>query len=82
MPPSSATADWEVLEDKYYRKVLLYSELFNDDHDLNNYVIAGAPYSGAIGSSLSAPHPPRKADAHQLCTETTSSSKSSEDLHS
>ncbi|KAA8914859.1 Vps16, N-terminal region-domain-containing protein [Sphaerosporella brunnea] len=48
MPPSSATTDWEVLEDKYYRKILLYCELFSEDHDLNNYVIAGAPYSGAI----------------------------------
>jgi hypothetical protein len=48
-PSTAATADWEVLEDKYYRKILLYSEIFSEEHDLNNYVIAGAPYSGAIG---------------------------------
>jgi len=43
----SATADWEVLEDKYYRKLLLYSEIF-PTLDLSHYLIAGAPYSGAI----------------------------------
>ncbi|KAI5807059.1 Vps16, N-terminal region-domain-containing protein [Geopyxis carbonaria] len=48
MSVSAATVDWEVLEDKYYRKILLYSGLFDEDHDLNDYVIAGAPYSGAI----------------------------------
>lgn len=52
MAVTSATADWEVLEDKYYRKILLYSDLFDADTDLDDYVIAGAPYSGAIGVSL------------------------------
>jgi hypothetical protein len=47
---SSATADWEVLEDRYYRKILLYSELFSEDLDISDYVVAGAPYSGAIGA--------------------------------
>lgn len=45
----SATADWERLEDRFYRRILLYSGLFADDRDLNHYLIAGAPYSGAIG---------------------------------
>lgn len=75
MTSTSATADWEVLEDKYYRKILLYSELFGEDLDLNDYVIAGAPYSGAIGlfSPTNAAWPNRT----QLCTRTTSSSRSS-----
>lgn len=45
---NAATVDWEVLEDKYYRKILLYSELFDEDFNLEDYVVAGAPYSGAI----------------------------------
>ncbi|KAF8533406.1 Vps16, N-terminal region-domain-containing protein [Trichophaea hybrida] len=45
---ASATADWEQLEDRFYRKILLYSELFGEDRDLDDYIIAGAPYSGAI----------------------------------
>lgn len=48
----SATADWERLEDRFYRRILLYSGLFADDRDLNHYLIAGAPYSGAIGWEL------------------------------
>jgi hypothetical protein len=50
--PVSATADWERLEDRFYRKILLYSELFGEDRELDDYIIAGAPYSGAIGQSF------------------------------
>lgn len=47
MTHPSATSDWEVLEDKYYRKILLYSSLF-PSLDLSHYLVAGAPFSGAI----------------------------------
>lgn len=50
MSNSAATADWELLEDKYYRKILLYADLF-PDLDLNDYILAGAPHSGAIALS-------------------------------
>jgi hypothetical protein len=46
----SATADWEILEDKYYRRILLYTGLFDDpDFDLSDYLVSGAPYGGALG---------------------------------
>ena len=41
---------WERVGDKYYQKVQLYSEVFDPDLELENYIISGAPYSGALGS--------------------------------
>ena len=54
---SSATADWDACGDTFYRKTKLYDAVFDDDLDLENHIIAGAPYSGAIGmtASLSIP---------------------------
>jgi hypothetical protein len=43
------TADWEKLGERYYRKVQLYSEVFDQDLELENYIVTGAPYGGAIG---------------------------------
>jgi vacuolar protein sorting-associated protein 16 len=46
---SSATADWEKVGDRYYRKIQLYTAVFDQDLELENYIVAGAPYGGAIG---------------------------------
>jgi hypothetical protein len=49
MQVSKPTADWEKVGNKFYRKVLLYKEVFDPDLELENYKIVGAPYSGAVG---------------------------------
>ncbi|KAL8768887.1 MAG: hypothetical protein Q9209_004941 [Squamulea sp. 1 TL-2023] len=46
---SNPTADWEQVGDRFYRKVKLYDAIFDQDLELENYIIAGAPYGGAIG---------------------------------
>ena len=46
------TADWERVGDRFYRKVKLYDAVFDQDLELENYIIAGAPYGGAIGNLL------------------------------
>lgn len=43
------TAGWEKVGDKFYRKTQLYTAIFDQDLDLDNYIVAGAPYGGAIG---------------------------------
>ncbi|KAF1996789.1 vacuolar protein sorting-associated protein [Amniculicola lignicola CBS 123094] len=45
---SKPTANWEKVGDKFYRKVELYKEVFDQDLELENYHAAGAPYSGAV----------------------------------
>ncbi|KFY51994.1 hypothetical protein V496_08707 [Pseudogymnoascus sp. VKM F-4515 (FW-2607)] len=42
------TADWEKLGERYYRKVQLYTEVFDQDLELENHIVTGAPYGGAI----------------------------------
>ncbi|KAL8417667.1 hypothetical protein RB594_001354 [Gaeumannomyces avenae] len=42
------TASWEQVGDRYYRKVQLYTAVFDLDLDLDNYVVAGAPDAGAV----------------------------------
>jgi hypothetical protein len=49
---TSPTVDWERVGDRYYRKVKLYDCEFDQDLELENYVIAGAPYGGAIGKYM------------------------------
>lgn len=44
-----ARADWESVGAKWFRKTQQYSEVFDQDLDLDNYVVAGAPYAGALG---------------------------------
>ncbi len=46
---SKPTADWDRGGDRFYRKIQLYTAVFDQDLELENYVIAGAPYSGALG---------------------------------
>ncbi|KAH7083623.1 Vps16, N-terminal region-domain-containing protein [Paraphoma chrysanthemicola] len=45
---SKPTANWEKVGDKYYRKVQLYTAVFDADLELENYNVVGAPYSGAV----------------------------------
>jgi hypothetical protein len=49
---SKPTANWEKVGDRFYRKVQLYTDVFDPDLELENYLIAGAPYSGAVGMRL------------------------------
>jgi len=46
---SKPTADWERVGDRFYRKIQLYTSVFDQDLELENYQIAGAPFSGAVG---------------------------------
>ncbi|KAF1947575.1 vacuolar protein-like protein sorting vps16 [Clathrospora elynae] len=45
---SKPTANWEKVGDKFYRKVQLYQAVFDQDLELENYNVVGAPYSGAV----------------------------------
>ena len=47
---SKPTANWEKLGDKFYRKIQLYTAVFDQDLELENYHVVGAPYSGAVGT--------------------------------
>jgi hypothetical protein len=45
---SKPTANWEKVGKGFYRKTQLYTQVFDEDLELENYLIAGAPYSGAV----------------------------------
>ncbi|KAL9081601.1 MAG: hypothetical protein Q9159_007217 [Coniocarpon cinnabarinum] len=45
---SKPTADWDRVGDRFYRKIQLYSDIFDPDVELENYLVAGAPFSGAL----------------------------------
>ncbi len=49
MSSSNPTLDWERCGDSFYRKTKVYDALFDQDLELENYVIAAAPFGGAIG---------------------------------
>lgn len=51
MTSSNPTLDWERCGDSFYRKTKVYDALFDQDLELENYVIAAAPFGGAIGIS-------------------------------
>ncbi|KAL4965505.1 tethering complex subunit VPS16 [Aspergillus stella-maris] len=48
MAPNNPLANWERLGTSFYRKVPVYYSVFDDDVELENYIVAGAPYGGAI----------------------------------
>ncbi|KAI5928715.1 Vps16, N-terminal region-domain-containing protein [Camillea tinctor] len=48
MEITNPTAGWEKVGDRFYRKTQLYTAIFDQDLDLDNYIVAGAPYGGAI----------------------------------
>ncbi|PQE23731.1 vacuolar sorting vps16 protein [Rutstroemia sp. NJR-2017a WRK4] len=46
---TSPTAEWQKVGDKFYRKIQLYTAVFDQDLELENYVVTGCSYGGAIG---------------------------------
>jgi hypothetical protein len=49
---ANPTADWEKVGDKFYRKIQLYTAIFDRDLELENYIVTGCSYGGAIGMLL------------------------------
>ena len=45
---ANPTADWETVGDRFYRKVKLYEAIFDSELELENHLIAGAPFAGAL----------------------------------
>ncbi|KAI9837217.1 MAG: hypothetical protein M1819_000291 [Sarea resinae] len=45
---ANPTAEWDRVGDRFYRKVQLYTAIFDDDLDLDDYSVIGAPYAGAL----------------------------------
>ncbi|KAH7308157.1 Vps16, N-terminal region-domain-containing protein [Stachybotrys elegans] len=41
-------AEWEQVGGNWFRKTQLYTAVFDQDLDLDNYIIAAAPYGGAL----------------------------------
>lgn len=48
MDTAHPTSTWERVGDKYYRKVTQYTDILDQETDLDNYILAGAPYGGAV----------------------------------
>lgn len=42
-------AEWESVGDRWFHKTQVYTEVFDQDLDLDNYIVSGAPYAGALG---------------------------------
>jgi hypothetical protein len=53
MNSSNPRAGWEKVGDQFYRKIQLYESVFDPDLELENYLVAGAPHGGAIGTPSS-----------------------------
>jgi hypothetical protein len=51
MTTPNPRAGWEKVGDQFYRKIQLYESVFDPDLELENYLVAGAPYGGAIGGA-------------------------------
>jgi hypothetical protein len=49
MAPQNPLANWERVGGSFYRRVSVYDAIFDEDVELENYIVAGAPYGGAIG---------------------------------
>ncbi|KIV87870.1 hypothetical protein PV11_03388 [Exophiala sideris] len=48
MTTNNSRAGWEKIGDQFYQKAQLYESVFDQDLELENYVVAGAPYGGAL----------------------------------
>lgn len=46
---ANPTAEWEKVGSKFYRKIQLYTAIFDQDLELENYIVTGCSYGGAIG---------------------------------
>ncbi|CAG9993459.1 unnamed protein product [Clonostachys byssicola] len=42
------TSEWESVDGKWFRKTQLYTEVFEQDRDLDNFIVVGAPFAGAL----------------------------------
>jgi len=49
MTNNNPRAGWEKIGDQFYQKAQLYESVFDQDLELENYRVAGAPYGGALG---------------------------------
>ncbi|OJJ51089.1 hypothetical protein ASPZODRAFT_56501 [Penicilliopsis zonata CBS 506.65] len=74
MAPSNPLANWERVGDRFYRKVRVYDAVFGEEVELENYIVAGAPYGGAIALYRDESRPYRYLDAQ--------TTKSSVDIYS
>ncbi|KAL5360541.1 Vps16, N-terminal region-domain-containing protein [Aspergillus floccosus] len=63
MAPSNPLANWERLGDSFYRKVSIYDAVFDQDVELENYIVAGAPNGGALALHRDESKPYRFRDA-------------------
>lgn len=45
-----AKADWERVGDRWFRKTQQYTDVFDQDLDLDEFIVSGAPYGGALGT--------------------------------
>lgn len=50
MESAHPSASWERVGDGFYRRISLYTAVFDLDLDLDNYIVVGAPYGGALGT--------------------------------
>lgn len=48
MTLANPRAGWEKIGTEFYRKIELYKSVFDEDLDLENYFVVGAPFSGAL----------------------------------
>ncbi|CAL5870858.1 uncharacterized protein PFLUO_LOCUS5099 [Penicillium psychrofluorescens] len=74
MAPSNPLANWDKLGDSFYRRVSVYDAIFDEDVELENYLVTGAPYGGAIALYRDESKPVRFRD--------TQTSRSSIDIYS
>lgn len=49
MTSTNPRAGWEKIGNQFYQKVQLYESIFDPDLELGHYLVAGAPYGGALG---------------------------------
>ncbi|KAJ5246686.1 hypothetical protein N7468_001669 [Penicillium chermesinum] len=63
MAPSNPLANWEKVGDSFYRKITVYDAVFDDEVELENYIVAGAPYGGTIALYRDETKPVRLRDS-------------------
>lgn len=49
MTAKNPRSGWEKIDNQFYQKIQLYESVFDQDLELENYLVAGAPYGGALG---------------------------------
>ncbi|KAJ5279625.1 hypothetical protein N7478_004997 [Penicillium angulare] len=74
MAPSNPLANWEKVGDSFYRKIPVYDAIFDEDVELESYIVTGAPCGGVIALHRDESKPIRLRD--------TQTSRSSIDIYS